>query len=233
MSGREGAMTEDQPEITPPTSTQVGSAQPESLPRLIEQAAVALASAKTAAEILEAGDRAKVAYTAAKMAARLAKAKEAHDTVAAVCRKAMGDALVIEAQAQCRLADEYDAAQERGEVQKAGGDRKSKIIIPNENNDPTVTDIGLTSKLVHEARIIRDAEKANPGIVRKTVDEKLSAGQMPTLTDVKRATKPNPIDVYDIPLPLRCPCPLCTEVHSDEEIIEAWRRFREMQARLS
>jgi hypothetical protein len=46
----------------------------------------------------------------------------------------MGDALVIEEQAACRLADEYDAAQARDEVQ---------------------------------ARAMRDAEKANPGFVRK------------------------------------------------------------------
>ena len=38
------------------------------------------------------------------------------------------DALTIEARAQTRLADEYDAAQERGEVQKHGGQG-----IPDEN----------------------------------------------------------------------------------------------------
>lgn len=43
-----------------------------------------------------------------------------------------------------------DAAQERGEVQKPGGDRKS-INVLKQNNDPTVTDIGLTRKQVHEA----------------------------------------------------------------------------------
>jgi hypothetical protein len=47
-----------------------------------------------------------------------------------------------------RLADEYDAARERGEISKAGGD-KSKL--PDENF-ATVTDIGLTHKDIHEAR---------------------------------------------------------------------------------
>jgi hypothetical protein len=51
--------------------------------------------------------------------------------------------------AKCRLADEYDAAQERGEVKKHG---RRKSDIPNENITPDVTDIGLTSKQVHEAR---------------------------------------------------------------------------------
>lgn len=67
----------------------------------------------------------------------------------------------IEAAAKRRLADEYDAAQERGEVQKAGGDRLS--IIPEEKNAPKISDIGLSSKEIHEARIIRDAEEENPG----------------------------------------------------------------------
>src|ERR1700751_3140577 len=51
--------------------------------------------------------------------------------------------------AKCRLADEYDVAQERGEVKKHG---RRKSDIPNENITPDVTDIGLTSKQVHEAR---------------------------------------------------------------------------------
>lgn len=60
------------------------------------------------------------------------------------------DALEIESMAKRRLADEYDAAQGRGEVATAGGD-KSKI--PNENF-ATVADIGLTHKEIHEARAV-------------------------------------------------------------------------------
>ena len=125
---------------------------------------------------------------AAKMAARLKKAKGAHDTVIAACHKVQADALVIETQAQCRLADEYDAAQERGEVQKHGGENK-KSDIPKQNIASTVKDIGLTSKQIHEARQVRDAEKREPGTVRKTVQQKLDAGKEPTRSDVKRAVR--------------------------------------------
>jgi hypothetical protein len=38
----------------------------------------------------------------------------------------------------------------------------------------TAADIGLSRKDVHEARIIRDAEKVDPGIVRRTVAAALS-----------------------------------------------------------
>jgi hypothetical protein len=36
--------------------------------------------------------------------------------------------------------------------------------VPEQNNTPTTADIGISRKEIHEARIIRDAEKADPGI---------------------------------------------------------------------
>jgi hypothetical protein len=162
------------------------STEIERLPNLIQQAASALASATTAAEVLDVIDLAGVAYVAAKTALRLTAAKRAHDEVVAAARKAMGDALIIEARAKCRLADEYDAAQARGEVQKPGGDHTSSNVL-KQNNAPTVEDIGLTRKQVHEARNVRDAEERQPGTVRKIVEEKLQAGEAPTRADVKRA----------------------------------------------
>jgi hypothetical protein len=80
--------------------------------------------------------------------------------------RAQADALELEAMAKRRLADEYDAAQDRGEVATAGGD-KSKLP---EQNFATVSDIGLTHKEIHDARQIRDAEAEDPGIVRRTLD---------------------------------------------------------------
>jgi hypothetical protein len=71
---------------------------------------------------------------------------------------------VLKATAKMRLADEYDAAQERGEVAPQGRPEK----VSDENLLPTVADIGLTKGQVHEARQIRDAEKADPGIVRRS-----------------------------------------------------------------
>jgi hypothetical protein len=156
--------------------------QPEKLPLLIERAAAALAKATTPAEFLEARDQAAFVYDAAKVAARFAKAKQAHDEILAACRKAQGDALLIEARAQMRLADEYDAAQARGEAAKhSGGNPK---IVPNKNDLPkTAADLGLDRKVILEARQVRDAEKAKPGIVEQT----LAAASEPTRARLKRA----------------------------------------------
>lgn len=151
----------------------------ESLPALVERAASHLASAKDSAEVLEARDMAGIAYTAAKAAARLAKAKGAFDDVIVKVWRAQADALQIEAMANRRIADEYDAAQERGEVKANGGDR----TVPIANS----ADIGLSRKDIHEARQIRDAEEAQPGIIRKTLDASLDAGEEPTKAAVRRA----------------------------------------------
>ena len=152
------------------------------LTALIDRASAALAGARSAAEILEARDMASVAYDAAKKAARLGNAKRAHDELISAAYRAQADALEIEAQAKRRLADEYDAAQERGEV--ATGRPKS---ISGGNTSATVAEIGLTSLQIHEARIIRDAEIADPGIVRRTLDSAIASGDEPSKARVRRA----------------------------------------------
>ena len=55
------------------------NAADDSIPRIIDHATAALTNARSAAEVLEARDLASFAYDAAKSAARLAKAKNAHD----------------------------------------------------------------------------------------------------------------------------------------------------------
>lgn len=71
-----------------------------------------------------------------------------------------GRVLFGESMAKRRLADEYDAAQDRGDVAKAGGD-KGKLP---DGNFATAADIGLTHKEIHEARQLRDAERATKGL---------------------------------------------------------------------
>lgn len=154
------------------------------LPGLIDRAASMLAGAKTAAEVLEARETAGLAYDMAKRAARLHTVKAAHDDLVAAAHRAQADALEIEAAAKRRLADEYDAAQQSGEIQRHGGDRVSKVSV--ENLAPTVSDLGLTRKEVHDARQLRDAEMADPGIIRRTLDERLENGEEPTRTALRK-----------------------------------------------
>lgn len=166
------------------------------LPAMVKAAADKLASATTSAEVLDAKDAAALVYDASKRAARMAKAKKAHDELIAAAHRAQADALEIEAAAKRRLADEYDGGQERGEIvgPKGGGDS----TVPS-RNAATAADVGLTRKQVHEARQVRDAEQAQPGIVRQTLDDKLAVGEEPTRAAVNAAVakvfgKTQPVD---------------------------------------
>lgn len=168
----------------------------ETLPALIDRATRALADAKSSAEVLEARDMARVAYDAAKSAGRLARAKEAHDTVLSQVYRAQANALNIEARAKMRLAEEYDAAQERGEVRAANTGRSASAL-----EAPNVSAIGLTHKDIHDARQIRDAEKADPGITKRTLDGMVERGEEPTKAALNREIlnrpKPEPQKVMD------------------------------------
>jgi len=154
---------------------QVGVAG-ETLPSLVGRAARALAGARSSAEVLEARDLAGFAYDTAKRAARIALAKGAHDTLVAAAHRAQADALLIESRAKRRLADEYGAAQERGEV----ATRTSHI------GKISVEDLGLTDKKMHEYRAIQRAEEQNPGIVERTLNDAIARGEEPTRAEVRR-----------------------------------------------
>ena len=155
---------------------------PGALPAMVERAAQTLASAKTAAEVLDARDMASVAYDTAKRAGRLAEAKGAFNEIKAKITRSQAEALELEAAANRRLADEYDAAQERKEIAKAGNPNFSRAEkLPSGIQ-------AIPPKQLHEARIIRDAEEAEPGIVKRTIEEAVEAGEEPTRALVKRAT---------------------------------------------
>ena len=160
------------------------SPEAQDLPSLIDRAASTLAGAKTAAEVLEARDMAGLAYDVAKRAARLQRAKSAHDDLVVAAHRAQAHALEIEARAKRRLADEYDAAQARGEVARHGGGRNFKV--GDGNVETTAADLGLRRDQIHEARQIRDAEAAEPGIVRRALNERLEQGEEPTRAALRK-----------------------------------------------
>lgn len=148
-----------------------------SLPSLIDRAANALTDARQSAEVLEARDFARVAYDAAKSAGRMAKAKKAHEAVLGAVYRAQADALLIEARAKMRLADEYDAAQERGEVAKLGDNLPR---VGERNAKATAAEIGLRGDEIHEARRLRDAEAQEPGKAEAALNQMVAGGEEPT-----------------------------------------------------
>ena len=157
------------------------------LPALVSAAARSLASAESSAEVLEARDMANVAYHAAKTASRIHSAKGAHDTLIDTAHQLLGDALGIESAARIRLADEYDAAQERGEV--VGAHDGAKKRVADDNAIATAADLGLRRDEIHSSRQLRDAAVAYPGLVRRVVDTAIDLGQAPTKARLYRQIK--------------------------------------------
>ena len=155
------------------------------LTNLIAQAILTLDGATSAAQVLEAERQADVAYDAAAVAERHQRRRGAHDEILTACRQMMADAAVIKARAEIRLADEWDAAQARGEVARAGGNRQS--IIHNADNAPTQAELGVDPRQISRARRTRDAERADPDIIRRTVDAAVREGRAPTRAGVGRA----------------------------------------------
>lgn len=156
----------------------------ETLPELIDRATAALDAARTSAEVLEARDMARVAYDAAKSMARIAKAKQAHDTLMVEVHRSQAHALAIRARAEMRLAEEYDAAQDRGEV--VGAHNGAQNRVAGDNAIATASDLGLRRDEIHAARRLRDAEAADPGIVQRTINDMVEQGEEPTSAALRR-----------------------------------------------
>lgn len=163
-----------------------------SLPAMVRRAASQLEGATTAAEVLEAKATAGLAYDAAKAAARFARAKGAYDDVIGAVYRAQADALEIEAMAKRRLADEYDAAQERGDVARIGdnphnlsGGRK-RVVGDDHHPQATLSDLGLRNDEIYQARKTRDVESASPGITGRVARELAEQGVEPSKAAVSR-----------------------------------------------
>lgn len=104
----------------------------------------------------------------------------------------------IEAAAMRRLADEYDAAQERGEVAGAKDGSRGRSIG---ERPATAAEIGLDRKDIHEARQVRDvivatvphsatgkAKGARPIGRRAEIAENAAKGILPPLPDFSAET---------------------------------------------
>lgn len=128
-----------------------------------------------AARLLAAG-----AYDQAKAAAGYAQRFGAAERLVGKARRLQGEALLIEAQAKVRLADEYDAAQAAGEVASRGRPKN----VP-EGNIITASDAGISRKEIHEARSLRDAERETPGIVERAIAARLEAGLEPSRASLR------------------------------------------------
>jgi hypothetical protein len=146
------------------------------LPALIENAIQALAGAKSAADVMAARE---VAASAYEVAARIARLKRAGQEIVERARQAQAAALEIETQAQMRLAAEYAAGQQRGEIGTRGRGKSAGKL--------SAADVGLPKHELFRAKLIDDAEERQPGIVHRILADALAAGREPNKALLRRA----------------------------------------------
>jgi phage N-6-adenine-methyltransferase len=160
------------------------------LPGLIDRARARLAEARTSAEVLEARAAAKAVLEYAR--------------VTRATREAQADCFLIIKYAEMRLVEEVRAAQERGELARHGGVRKSEIkprtsgldgaacesgISPRgSGTDPaTLDEIGISSQRFAEWSEVYDA--GGTAIIKDAIQTALDEGRAPTHADIHRAIK--------------------------------------------
>jgi phage N-6-adenine-methyltransferase len=162
------------------------------LPGLIDRARARLAEARTSAEVLEARAAAKAVLEYA----RVTKAT----------REAQADCFLIIKYAEMRLVEEVRAAQERGELARHGGVRKSEIkprapgldraasesgiSLRGSGTDPaTLDEIGISSQRFAEWSEVYDA--GGTATIKEAIQTALDQGRAPTNADIRRAVKGN------------------------------------------
>jgi hypothetical protein len=161
-------------------------------PAVIADASGLAETVERARSLLDEGDviaarlLASGAYDQAKAAAGYAERFGAAEKLVAKARRLQGDALLIEARAKVRIADDYDAAQAAGHVRKPG--QRGKAVQDDDRiSTPTAGEIGLSKQEVHEARKLRDAERRAPGIVERAIAARLAAGLEPSRANLRAA----------------------------------------------
>ncbi|RWP31792.1 SAM-dependent methyltransferase [Mesorhizobium sp.] len=130
-----------------------------------------------AARMLAAG-----AYDQAKAAAGYAERFGAAERLVGKARRLQGDALLIEARAKIRLADEWDSSQASGQAKGKGRPKN----VPDVEQF-SAADAGFTSKEIHEARKLATAERKQPGIVERAIEARLAAGLEPSRANLRAA----------------------------------------------
>jgi hypothetical protein len=155
---------------------------------VLNRARQEIESATGYADILIAMTDARRVYDEAGRLGRLAKAKGVRDEIISSAHRLRADALEIETEATLRLAEEYDAAQQRGEIGQRG---RPKTVSDGNGFEPaSAADLGLSRKQIYEARKLRDVEAGDPGVVRRSLDEMLERGEEPTRAALRRAIEP-------------------------------------------
>ncbi|WP_420578804.1 SAM-dependent methyltransferase [Oceaniradius stylonematis] len=159
--------------------TALAPTPPADLPDLIERARACLDDGALEAARVLSGH----AYDTAKQASALARRVAASDQLLRKAHELQGEALLIEARVQIRMADEVDAGQAAGVIATRG---KRKANAENDSIS-TLDDLGIDRAALTHARKLRDAERDKPGLAERAIAARIAEGLEPTRANLRAA----------------------------------------------
>lgn len=122
------------------------------------------------------------AYEQAKAAGVYAEKVKASRELIDKARRMQGDALMIESLCYVAMADAVDEAQAKGQLSRGG---RPKTV--SDENGFTLEEVGIDRQHLHQARKLRNAERAEPGFIERVVEARLDEGLEPSRASVKQA----------------------------------------------
>lgn len=144
----------------------------------IERARTALSAGDVEAALLLSSG----AYEQAKAAGAYAEKVKASRELIDKARRMQADALKIESLCYVAMADAVDEAQVNGKLSRGG---RQKTV--HDEDRFTLEEVGIDKRRLHEARSIRNAERAEPGFIERVVEARLDEGLEPSRAGLKRA----------------------------------------------
>ncbi|MFC3163082.1 hypothetical protein [Ciceribacter thiooxidans] len=154
------------------------SADSSELVATIERARTALSAGDVEAALLLSSG----AYEQAKAAGAYAEKVKASRELIDKARRMQADALKIESLCYVAMADAVDEAQVNGKLSRGG---RQKTV--HDEDRFTLEEVGIDKRRLHEARSIRNAERAEPGFIERVVEARLDEGLEPSRAGLKRA----------------------------------------------
>ncbi|MCF1452278.1 DNA translocase FtsK [Agrobacterium vitis] len=122
------------------------------------------------------------AYEQAKAAGRYAEKVKASREMIDKARRMQADALKIESLCTVAMADAVDEAQAQGKLSRQG--RPENV---RDQDIFSLNDVGVSRQRLHEARHLRNAERAQPGFIDRVVEARVNEGLEPSRASIKTA----------------------------------------------
>ncbi|MUO84011.1 DNA translocase FtsK [Agrobacterium vitis] len=122
------------------------------------------------------------AYEQAKAAGRYAEKVKASREMIDKARRMQADALKIESLCTVAMADAVDEAQTQGKLSRGGRPE----TVQGEDRF-SLEDVGIDKRRLHEARHLRNAERAQPGFIDRVVEARVNEGLEPSRASIKTA----------------------------------------------